>query len=47
MAAELGATAEQAAKAFRGLDNDGSGDITLAETAEMFKKMDKDGKISN
>ena len=44
MAAELGATRTQADKTFKGLDTDGSGDITLDEMGALFKKMDKDGK---
>merc|ERR1712062_511350 len=43
MAAELGATRTQADKTFKGLDTDGSGDVTLTEMGEMFKQMDKDG----
>merc|ERR1712150_129127 len=46
MADSLGASAEQSAKAFKGLDKDGSGDLTLEECADLFKGMDKDGNGS-
>ena len=44
MAAELGASQAQADKTFKGLDKDGSGDITLAEMGQLFSSMDKDGE---
>ena len=43
-ATELGGTAEQAAKVFKALDSDGSGDVEVEEMKNFFKKMDDDGR---
>ena len=42
--AKLGGTADQAGKVFSKLDVDGSGDISVNEITELFKKMDTDSE---